>query len=519
MNTGNGGETAVNGTEEEPGGFRDCDLDLGYVSPVRTVRDLSLCSIKSVLSRSRYLQILVVLTLAGFVLRFWHLGYNSLWLDEAITHYFSSRTLYGIWLIFTGGEFNPPLFYWIEHFMLMLGNSEMILRIVPAAAGVLSIPVFYLVGKEFSGRNAGIIAAACAAFSPFLISYAQEARAYTLMVLFLALAMLFFFRGFKSAALTDWALFGVFSALAFWSHFYAFVMVAALVLFMLVAEVPRVRADPARLKMLGAGLCVFIVLCLPLITVTIRLAMLRIATPASWGAQGLDLVVMTFYCLLSYPLSFKFMVLLALLGAGLVQTFILYRNKGFLLVFVTAVTFAVSCALSFKIPMDPRYLIFLSIVFYPCIAMSYRTFLSVWNHRAVVYLLIIALFLINVPAFTDYYSGYSKADWRGFAVDLAGRTVPGDTVVVVPLYIDRPLLYYYSVEQNRVLLRTATTAQDLEEIRASARTRDHTVYFVLMNEFFSSADPGPGSASAWLLKNARPAGTDATARIALFTLP
>jgi len=513
------GETAVNKTEDEPGISGECDLDRGYVSPVRTVRDLSFRSLGSVLWRSRYLQILVVLTLAGFVLRFWHLGYNSLWLDEAITQFFSSHTLYGIWLIFTGGEFNPPLFYWIEHFMLMLGNSETILRIVPAVAGVLAIPVFYLVGKEFYDRNTGIIAAACAAFSPFLISYAQEARAYTLMLLFLALAVLFFFRGIKSASLADWALFGVFAALAFWSHFYALVMVAALVLFVLVTELPRVRADPARLKMPGAGLCVFLVLCLPLIAVTISLAMLRIQTPSSWGAEGTDLVVMTFYRLLFYYLSFKFMVLLALLGAGLVQAFILDRNKGFWLVFVSAVTFAVSWALSFRIPMDPRYLIFLSLVFYPCIAMSYRAFLSVWNHRAVVYLLIIALFLISVPALTDYYSGYSKADWRGFAAGLAGRTVPGDTVVVVPQYIDRPLAYYYSVEQNRVTLRGATTAQDLEEIRASVRTRDHTVYVVLMNEFFSSADPGPGSASAWLLKNARPAGTDVTARIALFTLP
>jgi uncharacterized membrane protein len=512
------GETAAD-TTKEPGIFGECDLDLGYVSPVRTVRDLSLSSIGSVLLRSRYLQILAVLTLAGFVLRFWHLGYNSLWLDEAITQFFSSQSLYGIWLIVAGGEFNPPLFYWIEHVMLMLGNSELILRIVPAAAGVLSIPVFYLAGREFSGRNTGIIAAACAAFSPFLISYAQEARAYTLMLLFLALALFFFFRGTKSAALADGVLFGVFGALAFWSHFYAFVMIAALVLFMLVTEAPCVRADPARLKMLGAGLCVFIVLSLPLIILTIHLAMLRIQTPASWGMHGQELVVMTFYRLFSSYYSFKFLVLLALLGAGLVQTFLLDRKKGFLLVFVTAATFAVSCALSYRMPMDPRYLIFLSLVLYPCIAMSYRTFLSVWNHRAVVYLLIIALILISVPALTDYYSGYSKPDWRGFSADLAGRTVPGDTVVVVPPYIDRPLTYYYSVEQNRVLLQNAATAQDLEEIRSSARDRNRTVYVILMNEYFSSDDPGPGSASAWLLKNAYPAGTDATARIALFTLP
>jgi hypothetical protein len=67
------------------------------------------------------------------------------------------------------GEFNPPLFYWIEHTVLTLGTSEFILRLMPALFGVLTIPLMYVAGTEFLDRNVGIIAAALLTFSPFHI--------------------------------------------------------------------------------------------------------------------------------------------------------------------------------------------------------------------------------------------------------------------------------------------------------------------------------------------------------------
>jgi len=158
----------------------ECDLDDGFVSPVATVRDITFENIRSLITKSRYIQALIVLTVAGIFLRFYNLGYNSLWLDEATTYNISLQSFTGIWqTITTGSEFNPPLFYWVEHIMLIFGNSEIILRFVPAVLGVLSIPVFYLVGKEFLDRNTGIIAAAACTVSPFLIYYSQEARAYS----------------------------------------------------------------------------------------------------------------------------------------------------------------------------------------------------------------------------------------------------------------------------------------------------------------------------------------------------
>src|SRR5208337_4405097 len=338
----------------------ECDLDGGFVSPIKTVRDLSLKNIQSLVTASRYFQSLIVLMVIGLFLRFYNLGFNSLWLDEASTYTISLKSFAGIWQVTASGEFNPPLFYWAEHVMLMLGNNEVILRFIPALLGVLTIPLFYLIGKEFLDRNAGIIAAAACTVSPFLIYYSQEARAYMMMLFFVALATIFFLRAMKSGSLIPWILFGVFSALAFWSHFYAFVMIAALVLYALIEWAPRIRTELANLKMLVAGIIVFVLLSLPLIIVTLQLFVLRTSSAPTYGIQGLGIILETFNQISGFN-DIAMYVLVALFVIGIIQTFRIGKNKGIFLVLITVLTFVISYILSFKMPMEPRYLIFLSI--------------------------------------------------------------------------------------------------------------------------------------------------------------
>ena len=54
----------------------ECNLDGEYTNPVRSFRDLTLGNIKDAIFRSRYLQLLLSLTLIGAILRFYNLGYQ-----------------------------------------------------------------------------------------------------------------------------------------------------------------------------------------------------------------------------------------------------------------------------------------------------------------------------------------------------------------------------------------------------------------------------------------------------------
>ena len=69
------------GKEKKSGGDTECNLDRDYISPIQSFRDINVENIKTSIVKSRYIQILISLTIVGAFLRFYNLGYNSLWLD------------------------------------------------------------------------------------------------------------------------------------------------------------------------------------------------------------------------------------------------------------------------------------------------------------------------------------------------------------------------------------------------------------------------------------------------------
>jgi 4-amino-4-deoxy-L-arabinose transferase-like glycosyltransferase len=446
----------------------------------------------------------------GAFLRFYNLGFNSLWLDEASTYTLSMGSIPQIWVATTAGEFNPPLFYWVEHIMLVFGNNEITLRFIPALLGVLTIPLVYLAGKEFSDRNVGIIAAAAFAFSPFLIFYSQEARAYSMMLFFVTFAMVFYFKALKTNDVKNWALFGVLAALAFWSHFYAMVIIAALVLYALGMQIQKIREDIRNLKPLALAIAVFTIICLPLIIVTIQLFAKRSASAPTFGIQGIGIIIETFRQISAFlPIpgfgEIAMYVLVILFIIGIVQAFLIDKNKGIFLVWVTVLTFVISYLLSYRIPMVPRYLLFLNIVFFIGIAISYKMFYSLINNRAVVYGFIAFLFILSAPFLMNYYSGYSKDDWRGFSGIMQKTTNPGDFVVLVPGYISQPFNYYYSNTTDGTFEFGAYTAKDLDVIDTQ-RKNNNIVYFIVTGDIYS-ADPS-GDALAWLKEHTKQLGQD-----------
>ncbi len=478
----------------------ECNLDGEYRNPIRSFHDLTIENIRNALLHSRYLQILLSLTLIGAILRFYNLGYNSLWLDEASTLNFAVKSIPEIWQATTAGEFNPPLFYWTEHIMLLFGNSEVVLRFIPALLGVLTIPLIYLVGKEFLDRNVGIIAAAAFAFSSYLIFYAQEARAYSMMLFFVTLSMVFYFRALKMNDLLNWALFGLFSALAFWAHFYALVIIGALLLYALYVLLPKMKSSMSAAKPLAAACVTFGVICLPLILVTIQLFAKRTATTPAFGIQGLGIVGETFAQISGSEVAMYLLLLVFI--AGIAQAFLLDKNKGIFLLTVTVMTFIISYFLSYRIPMQPRYLIFLSIVFFIGIALAYKLVYSWIQTPGIVYGFIALMVIINAPILAGYYSGYVKEDWRGFAGGLQQLTRPGDLVVVVPGYVSQPLDYYYSNSTDQTTELLAYTAADLNAI--NAQKNNNTLFFVVTGDV-RAANP-EGDAVAWLEQNTKSLG-------------
>ena len=128
------------------------------------------------------------LTLVAAALRFATLGVQSYHHDEVVT---ASRILRAdFWHAMDAVGFSesaPPLYYalaWV--WTQVTGTGEYGLRSLSALAGVATVPVAYLFGAALRDRRAGIAAAALVAVNPMLLWYSQEARAYSLLVLFCA---------------------------------------------------------------------------------------------------------------------------------------------------------------------------------------------------------------------------------------------------------------------------------------------------------------------------------------------
>lgn len=479
----------------------ECNLDGEYISPIHSMKDMTIKNIISVISNSRYAQSLIILTIIGFILRFYNLGFNSLWLDEAATHSFAIMSIPDIWKATAGGEFNPPLFYWIEHLMLMIGNNEVILRFIPTLLGVLTIPIIYFVGKEFMDRNVGIIAAAAIAVSPFLIFYSQEARAYSMMLFFVALSMIFYFKSLKTHDLKNWTLFSIFSALALWSHFYAFIIILSLFLYAIILQIKDIRKNLQRLKMIATSIIIFIILCLPLILVAAQLFISRTSSAPAFGMQGMSLVSETFKQLSGFY-EIPTMILLIIFAIGIIQTFFVDKHKGIFLILVTIITFTVSVILSYKMPMVPRYLIFFNTIFFIGIAISYKLFYNLVNRREIIYLFIAFLIVLSTPMLTNYYSSYSKEDWRGFSGQLQQLTNPGDIVVTSPGYISLPLNYYYSNSSDLTFRYEANNITELDKINSGKL--NNTIYYIVTGDI-NAINP-EGTMIAWLNEHTKPIG-------------
>ena len=461
-------------------------------------------SIAAAIRTNRYLQLLLAITIFGAFLRLFQLGAASVWLDEASTLTFARETVTQIWgSLSTGTEFNPPLFYWMEHGMLAFGDSEAILRLIPAILGILTIPVFYLIGEEILDRNTGIVAAALLAFSPFHLFYSQEARAYGPMLFFYSIAFYFFLRLLKSWGRRDALLFGIFSALAFWTHFYAFVPVLALFLFVIGVKAKSILADLRAAIPLGISIVTFAILSFPLIIFAVQLFLVRTGSAPAFGIQGLATITQTIDQLSGTEaiLTWAFTLLFI---AGVAALFPRDRQKSILLAFAFVFPLVLSVILSYRMPMVPRYLIYLLAAFFPGIALTIRPACSLVKSRYLVYVALVLVIAINIPHLYLYYTAPIKDDWRGASRELSSLAAPGDLVITLPGYIHQPLNYYYNNETAGTLESGFSRVGDLEA--AIAANPGHSAWFVVTGDIMS-VDP-QGLVVTWLSQHSQLAWED-----------
>jgi hypothetical protein len=173
------------------------------------------------------LWILAVVIAIGAILRFGTISSQSYWLDEATTVHEMQLSFGAMLHQVHVNETTPPLYFvlaWL--WAKVFGTSEAGVRSLSALLGTAAIPITYLCGRELVSRAAGLVAAALAALSPFMIWYSQEARSYMLFAVLCGLSFLFFARTLRDPSHRNMAWWAVTSAAAILTHFFAGFLIA-----------------------------------------------------------------------------------------------------------------------------------------------------------------------------------------------------------------------------------------------------------------------------------------------------
>ena len=147
------------------------------------------------MNRNRILILLIIITGAA-CLRLFKLGDWSFWLDEALTvsdslHLFKWQPP---WEVIHG----RPLNFWITGWIFsLLPMSEWAARLVPCIVGIITVPLIYFLSRDLLGDRAAILSSIFLSLSTWHIYWSQNARGYTLLLLFSLISICLFYKGLE----------------------------------------------------------------------------------------------------------------------------------------------------------------------------------------------------------------------------------------------------------------------------------------------------------------------------------
>ena len=159
-------------------------------------------------------------------LRLFHLGYKSLWLDEACSIAFARLDWHRFVDFMWQREGNMVLYYLFLRGWRHFGESEALLRGLSVIFALATIPLLYLLGRRLFGPRAALISALLLAVNACHIAYSQEVRSYTLLIFLCTLSTLYFVKSIEQPTWTHWSVYGLTTVFAIYSHFFAGLLMA-----------------------------------------------------------------------------------------------------------------------------------------------------------------------------------------------------------------------------------------------------------------------------------------------------
>ena len=432
------------------------------------------------LSNKSILGSVVILTLLGFALRFYHLNTVPLRGDEAFTvlHWMREPLAQTLANIATVDPQAPLSYALYRGWGLLMGTSEYVARILPALLSVIAIPTMYALGHRLKDSRLGLLAAFLWAINPEQIWHAQDARNYAIWAVLSLLAVWLALRALEKRRRVDWLLYiaaGVLAAYVYYLELFIIVVLNLYVLFI------YGRERRLLLHWIGAEAIIGLILAPWYLQP-------RLLVGSGYGGTGGHFEALQwitrFIPALTFGtnlpanfLSYLAPVIALVLLISLVLALRRSRQQAVLLAFWGTIPLVLLGIVSTKLNVfEPRYVLAVAPVYILLlgmliVALPYDV-LKGW--------LIVAVVLVSSFTLKNYYfsSDYAKSpDWRALASYLSKNTQPGDWVTQAAA--DESFTFYcneYHVASNCDDKLPASPGQPKAEIDQllTMRTQQHS---------------------------------------------
>lgn len=209
---------------------------------------------------------LVLILVLATILRFFHLDYQSLWMDEIYTlnitnPKLSLKQLHDEVLLRDGFPYLYYILLRIEYFFF--GYSSFVARSFSAVMGIASVYLIYRLGKQLIHHNAGLLAALLLTLNEYNIYISQDARPYSFYLFTILLSYFGLVKLLEDRTIKNAIFYGAATGLLLNTNFFGFInvfsQVLLIVFFFIVAD-KAIRKQIFLRSLLSGGIAILLFL-------------------------------------------------------------------------------------------------------------------------------------------------------------------------------------------------------------------------------------------------------------------
>lgn len=447
----------------------------------------------------------ILLTIFGFLLRFYRIDKESIWLDESYSFHFSRRSFNYLVTELSFSVPHSPFYHIVlKIWTKIFGTSELSLRFPSLVFGTLCIPIIYLLATELFDRRVGTVAMFLSSINYYQIYYSQEARMYTMMIFFGLLSIYFSIRFVRYSGRKNIVLYILSTILLGYTHAHAFFIITVQNIFVICILIYSLKIKGSYYhngsvrsiskKWIISQILIFITL-IPWIYVLIVKALNESSAPWLYIPNYMNLVF-------SYTRHFGFgpesggvliLILIVLFVSTGIFTKLTVESDSFLgfdrehaesiLLLVILATIPVLFPFIISNLIAPiyysRYVVIVSI---SIIILMSKSIVSLVQNDAFSLIIIFVLIIFTMMPVATYYENHTKSQWSETVDYVESDISEDDLLISMPKFTQHAYNYYSENESYE-----AHFTSDKTSINSSNTEGD--IYLVWNTQHWNNSPP------------------------------